>query len=41
MLMMRFFAEMIRKNKFPTSEVQVTSLSPSVGQMDNLEYQNL
>ena len=33
-----FFAEMIRKNKFPTSEVQVTSLSPSVGQMDNLEY---
>ncbi len=33
-----FFAEMIRKNKSPSSEVQVTSLAQSVGQMDNLEY---
>ena len=33
-----FFAEMIQKHKFPNSEVQVASLSPSVGKMDNLEY---
>lgn len=33
-----FFAEMIRKNKFKNSEVHVTSLAQSVGQMDNLEY---
>ena len=33
-----FFAEMISKNKFASSEVQVTSLAQSVGQMDNLEY---
>ena len=33
-----FFAEMIQKHKFPNSEVQVVSLSPSVGKMDNLEY---
>ena len=30
-----FFAEMIQKHKFPNSEVQVASLSPSVGKMDN------
>ncbi len=33
-----FFAEMIKENKFSTSEVHVTSLSSSLGQMDNLEY---
>ena len=30
-----FFAESIQKHKFPNSEVQVVSLSPSVGKMDN------
>lgn len=33
-----FFATMIKENKFPNSEVHITSLDPSVGQMDNLEY---
>lgn len=33
-----FFAEMIKKNKFSNTEVHVTSLASSVGQMDNLEY---
>lgn len=33
-----FFAEMIKENKFSNSEVHVTSLNGSVGQMDNLEY---
>lgn len=33
-----FFAEMIKINKFSDSEVHVTSLNASVGQMDNLEY---
>jgi allantoin racemase len=33
-----FFATMIKDNKFSDSEVHVTSLNPSVGQMDNLEY---
>lgn len=33
-----FFANMIKENKFPNTEVHVTSLHPSVGQMDNLEY---
>ena len=33
-----FFAEMIRENKFSNTEVHVTSLSPNVGLMDNLEY---
>jgi len=33
-----FFATMIKDNKFPDSEVHVTSLNASVGQMDNLEY---
>ncbi|WP_073179794.1 aspartate/glutamate racemase family protein [Flagellimonas flava] len=33
-----FFAEMIKENKFSNSEVHVTSLQPTVGQMDNLEY---
>ncbi len=33
-----FFADMIKENKFPNTEVHVTSLSSSVGQMDNLEY---
>lgn len=33
-----FFAEMIQENKFSNTEVHITSLNPSVGQMDNLEY---
>ena len=33
-----FFAEMIKENKFSNTEVHVTSLQPTVGQMDNLEY---
>ena len=33
-----FFAEMMKENKFSNTEVHVTSLQPSVGQMDNLEY---
>ena len=33
-----FFAEMIRENKLPNSEVHITSLPASVGVMDNLEY---
>ena len=33
-----FFAEMIKENKSPNTEVHITSLNPSVGQMDNLEY---
>lgn len=33
-----FFAEMIKENKFSNTEVHVTSLSATVGQMDNLEY---
>ena len=32
------FADMIRENKFPNSEVHVTSLTSDVGLMDNLEY---
>jgi allantoin racemase len=33
-----FFAEMIKKHKFPNSEIHVASLPSSVGLMDNLEY---
>ncbi|WP_198012025.1 aspartate/glutamate racemase family protein [Gillisia sp. CAL575] len=33
-----FFAEMIKENKFPNTEVHVTSFTSSVGLMDNLEY---
>ncbi|UII80996.1 aspartate/glutamate racemase family protein [Flagellimonas sp. CMM7] len=33
-----FFAEMIKENKYSNTEVHVTSLNPTVGQMDNLEY---
>ncbi|SNY95321.1 aspartate/glutamate racemase family protein [Flagellimonas pacifica] len=33
-----FFAEMIKENKFSNTEVHVTSLQSTVGQMDNLEY---
>lgn len=33
-----FFAEMIKENKFPDTEVHVTSLPAVVGLMDNLEY---
>lgn len=33
-----FFAEMIKEHKFSNTEVHITSLDPSVGQMDNLEY---
>ncbi len=33
-----FFSEMIKENKFPNTEVHITSLNPKVGQMDNLEY---
>ncbi len=33
-----FFAEMIKVNKFPNTEVHVTSLNKAVGLMDNLEY---
>ncbi|CAM1364172.1 aspartate/glutamate racemase family protein [Tenacibaculum xiamenense] len=33
-----FFAEMIKDNKFPNTEVHVTSLNSKVGLMDNLEY---
>lgn len=33
-----FFAEMIKENKFPNTEVHVTSLNTTVGLMDNLEY---
>lgn len=33
-----FFADMIRANKFPNTEVHVTSLSAQIGAMDNLEY---
>ena len=36
-----FFAEMIKENKFSNTEVHITSLNPSVGQMDNLEYSNI
>ncbi len=33
-----FFAEMIKENKFPNTEVHITSLPSTVGLMDNLEY---
>lgn len=33
-----FFADMIKENKFPNTEVHVASLQSSVGLMDNLEY---
>lgn len=33
-----FFADMIKENKFPNTEVHVTSLQSSVGLMNNLEY---
>lgn len=35
-----FFAEMIKENKFPDTEVHVTSLQSTVGLMNNLEYRS-
>jgi len=34
----QFFADMIQTNKYPNTEVHVTSLNPGVGALTNLEY---